>query len=76
MRAAASNVVRAALHALEDCFRLYGPAGFRVWIFVVPVLGLVFVLDSLAGSPTWVSSLSLSLGAGGGLGLAWSPWKR
>jgi hypothetical protein len=77
LRAAARRVVLGALYALERCFDLYGPAGFRVWIFVIPLFCFISLLDWLTGAPTWLSSLSLSLGAGSGLGYAaWSSWKR
>jgi hypothetical protein len=77
VREASRKVVLALLHALEGCFDRYGPAGFRVWIFSAPLVCLAILLDRLTGAPVWLSGLSLTVGAGGGLGFAaWSSWTR
>jgi hypothetical protein len=71
------KVVLAALNALERCFDEYGPAGFRLWLFNVPLLCLAVLLNWLTDAPLWLSSLPLTVTAGGGFGYAaWSVWTR
>jgi hypothetical protein len=44
-----------------------------MWLFNVPLVILAVLLDRITGAPVWLSGLSLTIGAGWGVGFA--AWK-